>query len=444
MCDSTVGRLEPESKRKEECAHRIHGRTLCSTVACLLALLASELAHGQIACEYEIVATIQGPNCGVVGIRGLTPTAISPNGLYVTGWHGQCEINDDAFIWIGPPPGTRITIPRPPGIEHAKGYDVNDSGVVTGMCHQSNAMRGFVWKYESGQWITLEPPMPGGEVQPSAINNANTVVGYRSIRDNNVPREAFIWNESTGFQGLGVMIGPSSGATDISENGIVVGWTGAQSGSHTSIGIRAFVWENENSTVLGPVPGGINSLAVSVSESGQVAGYGKTQSSPVSLYSSFLYDDGTMNLLSTPEGFDRTFPSQVISVGLVVGSTSDSSTGGVAHSCSWQGTQVALLENLVTNASQWNLNQEHGATGSSEVGDILLIGRTFPNLPVGFILKPVAGHPGDSNCDVRVDVDDLLNVINSWGVCPGCPADFNQSGTVDIDDLLTVISQWSQ
>jgi hypothetical protein len=42
-----------------------------------------------------------------------------------------------------------------------------------------------------------------------------------------------------------------------------------------------------------------------------------------------------------------------------------------------------------------------------------------------------------------VDIDDLLSVINNWGVSGvGIPADVNQSGAVDIEDLLAVINAW--
>jgi hypothetical protein len=53
-------------------------------------------------------------------------------------------------------------------------------------------------------------------------------------------------------------------------------------------------------------------------------------------------------------------------------------------------------------------------------------------------------HPGDVDNNGVVDVDDLLEVINSWGKCPApCPADFNCNGVVDVDDLLIAINNWS-
>ena len=56
--------------------------------------------------------------------------------------------------------------------------------------------------------------------------------------------------------------------------------------------------------------------------------------------------------------------------------------------------------------------------------------------------------PGDITGDGIVNVDDLLAVINAWGLCPNCeliacPADLNDDCFVNVDDLLMVINNWS-
>lgn len=53
--------------------------------------------------------------------------------------------------------------------------------------------------------------------------------------------------------------------------------------------------------------------------------------------------------------------------------------------------------------------------------------------------------PADIDSNGVVDVDDLLNVINNWGVCDACPADVappSGNGLIDVDDLLIVINSW--
>jgi hypothetical protein len=56
---------------------------------------------------------------------------------------------------------------------------------------------------------------------------------------------------------------------------------------------------------------------------------------------------------------------------------------------------------------------------------------------------------GDTNLDGVVNIDDLLNVINTWGPCPPpnppCAGDVSPTDgdrLVNIDDMLTVINQW--
>jgi hypothetical protein len=69
-------------------------------------------------------------------------------------------------------------------------------------------------------------------------------------------------------------------------------------------------------------------------------------------------------------------------------------------------------------------------------------------------LNPPCPSPaclGNSNGDNVVDVNDLLAVVTTWGVCPGCPpatcpgdlAPFPVGNCViDVNDLLQVISHW--
>jgi hypothetical protein len=52
----------------------------------------------------------------------------------------------------------------------------------------------------------------------------------------------------------------------------------------------------------------------------------------------------------------------------------------------------------------------------------------------------------DVNADGKVNVDDLVTLINHWGPCTGpCPAgvgDLNHDNTIGMDDLLMVINGW--
>jgi acetyl esterase/lipase len=58
------------------------------------------------------------------------------------------------------------------------------------------------------------------------------------------------------------------------------------------------------------------------------------------------------------------------------------------------------------------------------------------------LLPPVYG---DVTGEGLVNIDDLLAVINAFGICnaPPCPADVNSSGEINIDDLLDVIQAFT-
>jgi hypothetical protein len=46
---------------------------------------------------------------------------------------------------------------------------------------------------------------------------------------------------------------------------------------------------------------------------------------------------------------------------------------------------------------------------------------------------------GDFDCNLTIDVDDLLHLLGSWGTAGG---DADDDGDTDVDDLLTLISTW--
>ena len=51
--------------------------------------------------------------------------------------------------------------------------------------------------------------------------------------------------------------------------------------------------------------------------------------------------------------------------------------------------------------------------------------------------------PGDTDGNGVVDFTDLVNMLNSWGPCPGCPEDIDGDGFVGFTDLVIVLTGWS-
>jgi hypothetical protein len=74
-----------------------------------------------------------------------------------------------------------------------------------------------------------------------------------------------------------------------------------------------------------------------------------------------------------------------------------------------------------------------------------------PSMPRQVIPASSWWHtPKDSSCaedvngDGQVGVNDLLEIIGSWGPCSGCDADVDGSGEVGVNDVLAVLGRWGQ
>jgi hypothetical protein len=101
---------------------------------------------------------------------------------------------------------------------------------------------------------------------------------------------------------------------------------------------------------------------------------------------------------------------------------------------------------IPANQEPWGIEFFINADGEASAGvigaDAEFAGR------FELIFAPPA-CPGDTNGDGVVNVDDLLTVINHWGICappPGpCAADIappGGDGLVNVDDLLAVLNEW--
>lgn len=68
------------------------------------------------------------------------------------------------------------------------------------------------------------------------------------------------------------------------------------------------------------------------------------------------------------------------------------------------------------------------------------------NMEIDAVADAAPRESGDADLDGNVNINDLLEVINNWGVrVPGSPpTDLDNDGITEIDDLLEVINHWGR
>lgn len=388
-------------------------------------------------CRYE-VTILPNYSCGWSQYAG-SPTAINNHG-HVAGLISTCyDSYTKSFLWDG---GSSLAIiPMPEEMYSFHATDINDHGVIVGDAWITNVgRRAVIYNTHSQEWTILPTAHPKGLgwSSASAINNKGQVVGYRSIgsEDDPVnPRTAFIWDPLEGMKDLGVMLGPNSTATDISESSTVVGWTGR--GPLLS-DTRAFISQGDTLTICDPVPDGVSSEARSISRSGRVVLVGKTTEDMFGPFQAYIWHDGVMSHLGSLPGFESVAPHDINNSDFVIGSCLNPGVNSTLYI--WHDGSLHALDDLIdpsiglTTASGARIN-DSGVI----VGEGIIPSMGF----ISYVLHPVPRVMGDANCDEVVDVADLLDIISQWGACTGCSADFDSNNTVDIMDLFMVIDNWS-
>lgn len=403
-------------------------------VGALAALLVGQEAGGQ--CEYE-VTVIEGPWCNE--IFGFPPTAaIGINDLgHVTGYYNACTIGPATpFVWTSQSGLITLELPN---VSRAWAWDIDHTDAVVGtMDVPGSGFRGFL--YDDGRTTELPPAGGGGWCQTSAIENG-LVVGYRSLRDDVVPHNAFIWSSKGGFIDLGVMNGPNSSATDINKRGTVVGWTGS---SFSTDNTRGFLWQEGEVTELA-MPGALNTVPFAVNNRQQIVGRAKvpTEFIPGSSTTNhaFLWDAGTFYDLGTLDGFNLSIAHGVNDARQIVGLCRLVGGAEPDHAFLWQNGAMYDLNELVSPDDPELVIKS--ASAISENGQIAASGVTFGHV-VGVLLTPIV-RVGDFDYDCKVSTKDLLHLLAMWGPCKPsteCTADLDQNGIVDQDDLAILLENW--
>jgi uncharacterized membrane protein len=288
-------------------------------------------------------------------------------------------------------------------------------------------------------------PLPGGVYSGlNAVNSSGVACGWRSIGPGEIPQTAFIWsaeNDGT-YADLGVMIGPNSSAADLTDEGAITGWTGDQVANP---GTRAFLVSDSKRRpiILGPVPEGFSSFGLALNAAGTVVGYGRIpyEPWPTFRYRAFALVDGTMHDIPPFPGYLHNFAHDVSDSGLVIGWNNLEIDGGNGtRSFLWMNDVLVDLEERLPEGILYYLLPE----AINDQGQIIGQAVTSPGHVVGFVITPaqMPSALSDITQNCRVDIDDLLVLIEDWGQTES-PADINHDKAVNIDDLLIMINEWT-
>jgi probable HAF family extracellular repeat protein len=376
-------------------------------------------------CQYEVTAIIQAP-CGPDGFSPTIGQSINEHGD-IAGYIIACPPGPELpFIWSEEEGLQLIELPQ--GAARAWAWDINDHGEVVGTVD----IQGLDGYFRSAQdLIVLPPPGSRGWNQASAVNNHSVVVGERSIGDNLAPLNGYMWSQETGFTDLGLLGGPNTGATDINDDGVIIGWIG-----HGQSDALGFVWDDGAVTELGPIPGGMTSYPVAINSDGVVVGSGRIPWKGGSGHArAFLWSQGQMRFLDTLPGFEYGHAYDVNDVGFVVGvAWGVNGNPNISRAFVWQDGQMSNLNDLIDPGLGTLFTDANGVNNSG-----VIVARSGT---ITYLLTPVDRPSADIDGDCDVDRADLDFAIRDWGT-DRQRSDINTDGTVDALDWLAVLAGWT-
>jgi uncharacterized membrane protein len=208
-------------------------------------------------------------------VRNLGGVDGSAEGINNRGWVvGYVTLpngNQDAFIIENPVfgLGRMGTLGVPPILQFSAAFDINDKGEAVGFSPTSGPSWAFMF-FEAHGTMQALGGLPGlANLQALAVNNNSQAAGFGTVVGPGSRSAAVMWNAAGEATLIGAL-GPteSAGATDINDNGDVVG------GSFLDGRTRAFIWTASTGirTFMDPPPFGGSYDASAINNNGQVTG----------------------------------------------------------------------------------------------------------------------------------------------------------------------------
>jgi len=239
-----------------------------------------------------------------------------------------------AFLWQN---ATKIDLGALVGGSAASASGINEAGQVVGRSAVATPPLGthaVLWS--NGGISDVTPDLPSNQgADASAINEVGQVVVNVSYQT------AFVWQNGTRTP-LGHLGGGGTFATDISDNGVVVG--SSYTDQMTPLGLmqHPFVWQTGVMRDLGLLQGDEDGGAAAINSAGQIVGSsGRTDPETYeSFYRAFMYSNSVMTALPVPS--TEAYAGDINDAGVVVGTMR--AGGGVSNFHAW-----VYIDGVVTN-----------------------------------------------------------------------------------------------
>ena len=414
----------------------MHWSLIVAGLAC--AICDGRAAHAQtLPCGYVISDVIEAEPMPCVGPSPTKALAISPNGRWVCGQSQSGGISAGEGFWYDTITHELHIFTHPSETRSSCCSDINDHGWLVGFQQTSDdypyPSSGFVFDVHAKRVVAELLPHPNAAwCDIMGINSSNVVCGMRSIGSpshQGYPATAFRWTVEGGFEEMSVEKWGSSGAVAIADDGVAT--------IGTSDIIQGRLWNGEEVVSLGQMPDATATFGIDIEAGQHVVGYGGSSLNNLGTRP-FEFRNGRFRVLDTlgPE-FPVGATNSLNAAGFIVGCVADPAWQHY-RACLWIGEKVVDLNSMIPAGSGVTLTR---CEGISSEGAIVCIAKTDDGRIVSVVLQPRLRREGDANCDERVNIIDLLLIIEQWGESSAA-GDLNNDGSVNIADLLQVIVHW--
>ncbi|MEE2907934.1 MAG: hypothetical protein VX527_08900 [Planctomycetota bacterium] len=329
------------------------------------------------------------------------------------------------------PDGTIIEL-EPVWVGYLVIQDINDNGIAIfnrTVNEGSSNIAPRLWSPHNGTQVL---PLPGTSFSGYAldVNDNEVAVGY-SVGGGYHPH---IWTDGT-ISSLQVENGGDGRAHAINNAGVIVGKSRFNGVYHAT----RWVGPQAQPERLINDPEALESNASHILEDGTVLGTWENDLNQILAFK--IAPDGTVDLYAPPEVGVETL--DVIPVagnpeGWVL-CTHVNEFYQVQSVIRIPGEGWVFPNNRLVGPGSHTCEQP---IDMNNAGQIITRGAAWTT-PAFLEPRP----PGDVNGDKMVNVDDMLAVLGSYGICPPhpsrlCDEDVTADGQVNVDDILGVINQW--